>query len=85
MIVATIVIVVVWTALFGTACAARRLGRVAAVGAVTACYVAAASLALHWLGWGAQGMLGAAGMLVPYAAAVAIAIVRRRDRRKRVR
>lgn len=75
MILAATAIVAVWIALFGTAYVARGLGRAAAVGAVTACYAAAAGLALHWLGWGMQGRLGAAGMLVPYAAAVALAIM----------
>ncbi len=75
MIVAATAVVAVWIALFGTAYVSRGLGRVAAIGAVTACYLAAASLALHWLGGGVQGRLAAAGMLVPYGAAIGLTII----------
>ena len=71
MIVAAIAIVTAWASLLGTAYAARAAGlrRATSVAAVAGCYAVLAALALLWLGWDAQGWLGAGGMLLPYAAA----------------
>ena len=66
----------VWAILLGTAYAVHvaKLGRKASLVTVTACYLALAAGALLWLGPGARGWLGAAGMLAPFATAVAITI-----------
>ncbi len=81
MTVGTLVIVAaivagVWAILLGTAYAVHvaKLGRAASLVAVTACYLALAVCALLWLGPGTRGWLGAAGMLAPFATAVAVTI-----------
>lgn len=81
MTVGTLVIVAaivagVWAILLGTAYAVHvaKLGRAASLVAVTTCYLALAVCALLWLGPGTRGWLGAAGMLAPFATAVAVTI-----------
>ncbi len=69
----------VWGTLLGTAYGVRVAGfsRGASLAAVTGCYLVLAAGALLWLGPGTRGWLGAAGMLAPYAMAVALVVCAR--------
>ena len=71
------IIVAVWALLLGTAYVARVTagrGVGTSLAAVTICYFALAMLALLWLGTGSRGWLSAAGMLAPYATALALSV-----------
>lgn len=70
------IIVSVWAALLGTAYGVRVAGwsRNASLAAVTACYLVLTVGALLWLGLTTRGWLGVAGMLAPYAMAMALAV-----------
>ncbi len=75
MIFATVWIVAAWAILPGGAYFGRCLlgaKRGPLIVAVTSAYVVLCGLAIWWLGEGWQGWAGAAGMLVPYALAVAL-------------
>ncbi len=68
-----------WAVLIGTAYMARvvwRFGRVGSGVAVALAYLACAASALAWLGTGAAGGLGAFGLLLPCAVAMAMACLR---------
>ena len=71
----------VWAALLGTAYGVRVAGwsQGASLAAATGCYLVLAAGALLWLGPGTRGWLGAAGVLAPYAMAVALAVYARSD------
>ncbi len=66
-----------WCLLFATAILARQFvrSRIRAVIAVLVCAAALDGAALAWLGFGRNGLLGAAGMALPCAVAIGLAIV----------
>ena len=70
------VIVVVWVVLLGLALAARRItARWVRMLLVTSAYCVLAAVALGYLGITRSGLLGAFGMLLPYACAVLVTVI----------
>ena len=71
-------IIVVWSVLLGSAYLSRIIagfGKRSSVLAVTAGYAALSLLAVAWLGFNRAGLLGAFGMLLPYAAAIGVVMI----------
>ena len=69
------VIAAAWAILLGAAylaCAVLRLGRSGSVVVVATAYSICAAAALAWLGLGPAGVLGATGLLLPCAVALAV-------------
>ena len=76
MLVLAIAIAAAWAVMLGSAYLGRvvlRLGKVKASGLVAGSYLLCAALALTWFGFGASGLLGITGLLLPGAVALLFA------------
>ncbi len=77
----TLAVIAVWMLLCGSAYVSRfaaRRSRRASVGITALFYIVLAAAVLGWFGLTATGFLAISGMVVPFAAALALAMAPRR-------
>jgi hypothetical protein len=76
--VVIVIIAAVWGVLFGAAYLSRvtaGCGKRWSAAIVTGSYLALAALSLSWFGFNTDGILGAFGMSLPYAAAIGVVLI----------